>query len=321
MTYSEFTEKLIERLKSEFHFEPEAIKFYPTGYQSDDPQMFEWIIDTNKKFSGEESYYLLKDFLVVDHKAGSGITLKHRISLQDVYEQEEAEGFEASFASIREAVMSVNSPANDMETLSKRGTATYDDMKKHLIIRPLNYGLHMSELKEYIYNRTADIAFVLYHLIGDGETSISTSKIKRVELERWGMSDRRDEVMQEALANTARIFPACVYDNRVGKEVNILEAEISRDNMTFDGLIILSTFKVTNGALALFYPGVAEKMRKIMGGSFYAVFMNINDVLIFKRDDPMVWRYSSVAKSNNKEGGEMLSSRVFLCDDKGVNPV
>ncbi len=321
MTYSEFTEKLIERLKSEFHFEPEAIKFYPTGYQSDDPQIFEWIIDTNKKYSGEESYYLLKDFLVVDHKAGSGITMKHRISLQDFYAQEEAEGFEASFVNIREAVMSVNSPANDMGTLSKRGTATYDDMKKHLIIRPLNYGLHMSELKEYIYNRTADIAFVLYHLIGDGETSISTSKIKRVELERWGMYDRRDEVMQEALANTARIFPACVGDNRTGKETDFLSNEFSRESITNSGLILLSTFKVTNGALALFYPGVAEKMRKIMGGSFHAVFMNINDVLIFKRDDPMAWHYASVAKTNSMKGREMLSARVFLCDDKGVNPV
>ena len=321
MTYTEFTEELRERIISELHCEPDAIKFYPEGFTSEDPSVFDWIIDTNKKFSGKESPFLLKDFLVIEHEPKNLTSLMHRISLRDVYDKSEADGFDEAFAEIMNSVEGVRSSSFDTETLSKRGSADYEDMKSHLILRPLNYGMHMNELKEYVYNRTADIAFVLYHLIGDAKKSLATSKITREELERWGMSDRRDEVMSAALENTARLFPACVYDNRMGKETDFMSAEISRENMVSNGLIILSTFKVTNGAIALFYPNVAEKMRKIMGGSFLAVFMNINDALIFERNDSTAWRYASAAKnSRSDEYGEMLSARVFLCDEKGINP-
>ena len=319
LTYVEFTEKLKSRLQSELSYKPEDIKFYPEGFTSDDPEIFEWIIDTNKRYSGTESPFLMKDFLVMSRKNSQDMEFFHRISLKDTYAKSEAEGFEAAFDEIRQNHDSVYNSSIDTGLLSRRGTAGYDDMKDSLIIRPLNYGLHMNELKGYVYDRMGDIAFVLYHLIGDAEKSLATSKISREELERWGMSGRRDEVMRAALENTARLFPACVYDARTGKETDFLSADISRENMTNNGLILLSTFKVTNGAMALFYPGVAEKMRKIMGGNFLAVFMNINDALIFGHDDSMAWSYTSVAKKNNKYG-EMLSARVFLCDEKGVRP-
>ena len=85
------------------------------------------------------------------------------------------------------------------------------------------------------------------------------------------------------------------------------------------GQILLSSSATTNGALALLYPGVVEKMMKIMGGPFNAVFMNINDVMIFDLKNPMASNYAEQAKESGKLG-EMLSGKVYMCDENGVNP-
>lgn len=322
MTYKEFVEKLKSRLQSELSYPQEAIKFYPEGFTSDDPEIFDWIISTNKKFSGEESPYLLKDFLVIEHEAGDLKRLMHRISLPDVYRKSEEDGFEEAFSEIMNSVEGIRSPAFDTKTISKRGEASYDDMKSQLIIRPLNYGLHMHELKGNVYDRVGDIALVLYQLIGNAERSLMTSKISREELERWGMSGRQDEVMKAALENTERIFPACVSldDGGNGREIDVLTNEFTPKDITYDGLIVMSTLRHTNGALSLFYPSAGEKMRKVMGGSFLAVCMNTDDVLLFERNDSKAWNFTHAAKKGGNIG-EMLSARVFLCDEKGVRPV
>ena len=71
--------------------------------------------------------------------------------------------------------------------------------------------------------------------------------------------------------------------------------------------------------MALFYPGVIEKMMKIMGAPFQAVFMNINDVMIFAKDDPMAYHFAQTAKESSRMG-EKLSGKMFLCDGKQVIP-
>ena len=48
-----------------------------------------------------------------------------------------------------------------------------------------------------------------------------------------------------------------------------------------------------------------------------AVFMNVNDVLLFELDDPSIWRYAKVA-SKSSDMGEMLSGKCYLCDQNGI---
>ncbi len=326
LTYEEFIEAFKARAASELSYDPALMKFYPQGYTSDDPKIFEWIYDTNKKFSDDESSpWLMKDILVLTRKDKSGAELSQRIAIRDVYDDAQKEGFDSVFEEVRK---SQPSPAViDMERINKRSSAGYDDMKAQLIIRPLNYGLHMSELRGCVYERVGDFALVLYQLLGDAENSIASSKIMREELERWGMSDRKDEVMRDALANTARLYPACVFDNRGAetpddeKESDFLTGEFERKDITIDGkYIFLSTFRVTNGAVSLFYPGVIDKMMSITGGPFWAVFMNINDVLIFETGDKSAEDYARVARVGGGRA-EMLSVRVYRCDKNGVSPV
>ncbi|MBR1485686.1 MAG: hypothetical protein IJ597_00330, partial [Synergistaceae bacterium] len=290
-----------------------------------DPKMIQWIIETNQRFSAQASPYLLKDFMTLERnfKGNSEIKFIQRIDLKATYELAQEKGFDAAFNEIKESIEQVKTSGVSAETLMKRNTSDYEGIREQLIIRPLNYKRYMNELSEYVYRRTGDIAFVLYQLLSySKENGISSSRIRRDDLRKWNMQDKIDDVMKNALENTARIFPAVVYDYAKDKQVDFLNDEFTKEDITNKQLslnvILLSTEATTNGALALFYPGVCEKMLKIMGGSFAAVFMNINDVMIFEKNDQHINACLQAAK--NPTSGEFLSSRLFIGSDKGINP-
>ena len=325
MTYNEFIEALKQRSHDELHYKNEDIKFYPEGFTSNDPKMIQWIIETNQRFSAQDSPYLLKDFITLEKKFNESSTIKfvQRIDLKSTYELVQEKGFDAAFNEIKEAIEQVKSSGVSAEQLEKRATSTYEEFREHLIIRPLNYKRYMSELSEYVYRRTGDIAFVLYQLLAySKENGISSSRIRRDDLRKWNMQDKIEDIMKDALENTARLFPAAVYNYAKNEQVNFLNDEFTKEDITnkefLPDVILLSTEATTNGALALFYPGVCEKMLKIMGGSFAAVFMNINDVMIFDRNDPHINACLQAAK--NSSLGEFLSNRLFIGSDKGINP-
>ena len=326
MTYNEFIDSLRQRAHDELHYENDDIKFYPEGFTSDDPKMIQWIIETNQRFSGQSSPYLLKDFMTFEKNFNNNSKIKfvQRIDLKSTYELVQEKGFDAAFEEIKESIQQVNSSGVSPETLLKRETSNYEDIREQLIIRPLNYKRYMNELSEYVYRRTGDIAFVLYQLLSySKENGINSSRIRRSEVLRWNMQDKIDEVIKNALENTAKIFPACVYNYKENKQVDFLNDEFTREDITnkdfLPDSILLSTDITTNGALALFYPGVCEKMLKIMGGNFAAVFMNINDVIIVKQNNRHINAMLDTAKQSGKLG-EMLSTRLFIGSDKGINP-
>ena len=156
------------------------------------------------------------------------------------------------------------------EALNIRVSGDYAKIKDHLILRPLNYELHEFELFDCVYKKINDFVLVLYQLIGvkeepqaDGKmTHFTSSKIKRSELKKWGISE--EVVLDEALKNTARLFPPCVFNKKTGKEVNFLtEKGLTKKDITAPFFpiecILLSTFTTTNGAVALFYPELSRK--------------------------------------------------------------
>ena len=87
-----------------------------------------------------------------------------------------------------------------------------------------------------------------------------------------------------------------------------------------NGCILLSSSRAINGALAIFYPGVREKLHKLLGESFFVVFMNINDVMIVPRSDSSRARAFLANAKRDSKMGEMLSQTLFLSDKRGLNP-
>ena len=322
ITFEEFVEEVKRVAHEELGYQLELMQFYPEGYTSDDPGMMEWIQDSNMKFVGEKGMKLLTDFLTLGVPGGRSHVGIHRIAVRKMYEKALKNGFEAAFNDIRNVQKSIDSAKIDLERIERRASADYEQIRGQLIIRPLNYRLHIHDLNDCVYKKVSDFTLVLYQLLGDSNNSLVTSKIKRSELKHWGMEGQEEQVIADALENTARLYPACVYDKRTQREENFMEKEFSRENITFELFskqILLSSVRTTNGAAAFFYPGVQEKMAKIMGGPFQAIFMNVNDVMIFDKKDPLAYAYLTTVNSHDNKW-EMLSEKLYLCDGKNMTP-
>lgn len=210
-----------------------------------------------------------------------------------------------------------------LDTLKKavKDRQDYGAVKEGLIIRPLNYQRNREKLSECVYRQTGDVALALYQLLGERNHTIHTSRIEKKDLHRWDMDGQEEEILDVALRNTARIYPPCVYSRIYGDAVNFLTHHLEKDDIMFlNQVILLSTFETTNGAAALFYPGVREKMLEIIGGPFYAVFMNINDVAVLERDNPMLQYWLRTAGKSSVLG-DYLSDKCYLCDREGITPV
>ncbi len=321
MTYQEFIEYLKKRAHEELGYDLDEIEFYPKGYTSEDDKKVEWIRESNRLYVGKESNILLTDFLVLCESKTSEITNLQRIAVKLLYEDAKRDGVEVAFQKIKDAKTNLDAANPNYEALGKRSNGDYETIRSQLFVRPLNYTLHIRDLHGCVYERFSDFALVLYQLLGDAEHTLTSSKIRREELKNWGMEDKLDSIMYDALENTARLFPACVYDYSKQKEVDFLTEEFSREDITFMGNhLMLSTFKSTNGAVSLFYPGVVQKMMRIMDGAFIAVFMNINDVMIFDLDNPIAKEFAKNA-GKSSQLGEMLSNKCYQCDENGIKIV
>lgn len=324
MTYQEFIDLIKNKAHDELSYDFDMMDFFPEGYTSNDPQIIEWIIDSNSRYvEGETAPWLQTDLLVLKKPQGDNVITAQRIAIRELYKDAEENGFDFAFDKIRQVNTDVISSEMYSNAINARAANDYTKIREQLIIRPLNYSLHMSELGGCVYQKFSDFVLVLYQLIGRAKGTLTSSKIKRLEVKNWNMSE--ETVMKCAMENSMRLFPPCVYDNRKQQEVNFLTEEFSREDITFKSpfggkdTILLSTIGTTNGAVALFYPGVVDKMMQIMNGSFLAVFMNINDVMILDRKDVDTGRqFAHTAKATSKLG-EMLSGKLYLCDENGIS--
>lgn len=160
----------------------------------------------------------------------------------------------------------------------------YEKIKDDLFVRLLNIEKNQMELQECIYRTIGDIALVLYARMGELNGSNASVKIKRHMLEKWNQDPQ--QVFEEALLNTYFISPPRIYcweklifdpDYTGENFMNLLcDYKIKKDVL---GNCLSTTIR-TNGAVAIFLPGVAERIGQLMGCGFYMVFTSIHEVMI-----------------------------------------
>ena len=243
------------------------------------------------------------------------------IAMERLYADAQDAGFEQAFSGIRKNLQGCRDAKVDTIILKCRNASAFGKIRKGLIIKPLNYALHFHDLADCVYRRVGEVTLVLCLLLGDTADVLTTSRITKEEIKAWGMEGKEQEILQEALENTAKLFPACVYDWRIKAEVDFLSSDVKKDDMRAPtGQILLSTKRVVNGAAALFYPGVVEKMMQVMGGEFVAVFLNVNDAMIFEPEDPESISFAYTAK-HSLDHVEMLSTKRYLCNEDGIHTI
>ena len=199
----------------------------------------------------------------------------------------------------------------------------YETVKDSLFIRLLNYDDNSEELNNAVYKRIGDIAQVLYMKISENDGNIMSTKIFKSVVEKWkedGLDLSEDNILEEALKNTERMSPPRIYkwDQMLsnpeyeGEEFMSPDTEeaISQD---FIGNC-LTTAKKINGAVAIFYPGVAERFANVLDSDLYLVFTSVHEVMIHKADGVDVVDLSIILQDTLEEATpkeDFLTRKVY----------
>ena len=186
----------------------------------------------------------------------------------------------------------------------------YETAQDSLFIRLLNYDDNSEELKDAIYKRIGDIAQVLYMKVSEHNGNVMSTKILKSVLEKWQANSdllSEDYIFEEALKNTERMSPPRIYrweqmifdPEYEGEEFMSpgTESAISKD---FIGNC-LSIPEKTNGAVAIFYPGVAERFADVLDSDLYLVFTSIHEVMVHRTNGVNAGDLSTILQDTLKE--------------------
>lgn len=291
--------------------------FWYDGYTSDNEEELQTIRDTNIKYHKMESDILKGDYLIIKLPKKSSYQIM-RYSLSYLYDEFCQDGWERVYHIIDENIRMANYV--DIEDITEN-IDNYNVIKDRLIIRPINYTDNRYELKNAVYKKIGDIALVLYLVLYSEKSDFGTMKIDQKFLEKW--QKNADEVWNAALINTNIFAPPRLFLNPMDTEdapynkgaFMAYEPDVKKlGAMTVP---ILTTVKQLNGAIALFYPGVQEKIAELYGGSYYVAFTSIHDVRLHKKDSipprNILQNIKSMNKAINKPN-DILSRKVFFYD-------
>lgn len=165
-----------------------------------------------------------------------------------------------------------------------RKLARYETARPELFIRLLNFEHNEADLQNAVYRRFGEIALVLYLKVLEKDGCLTSLKIRQEYLESWGEDE--DSVFEEALKNTLAIAPPRIYfwhkllgDNEYEGEEVLIEG--GPCCLRADALgNCLSTSRRTNGAVAIFLPGVAKHLADALGGDLYLAFTSVHEVMV-----------------------------------------
>lgn len=197
----------------------------------------------------------------------------------------------------------------------------YEKLKDSLCIRLLNKRKNSWDMKDAVYKTIGDIAIVLYLTIGEANGILTTMKIRKTMMKDWGVKE--EEVFETAMLNSYRQAPPRIYPWIKWLENTRYYGEAFMDldspyllNKGAAGNC-LSTTNKTNGAVAVFYPGVADRIAGLLNDSFFMVFTSVHEVMIHSEESSDVDMLRRVLRDTVKTSTpaeDFLSYNIFYYD-------
>ena len=162
----------------------------------------------------------------------------------------------------------------------------YDTAKNRLFVRLINYDRNADILRDVVHKTLGDIVFTVYAIVDENEFGIVSTKVLKSMVKKWDKNE--DDIFNEAIKNTYYLTPPRIYkwegvlcDESYAGESFMNDEDICDLDKSFSGNI-LSTTRKTNGAVAVFLPGVAERIAELLDSDFYMVFTSIHEVMIHR---------------------------------------
>lgn len=287
------------------------IRIWEDGFVPETEEDREFVQRTNAKYAKADR----ADRLIGDFATFTGSTLTDRMGLEFLAAL--ADGTEAGWEKVFNAVKGC---IRQMESIPGperlKDAADYEKVKDMLYIRLLNFTDNRLELRGSVYERLGDIAKVLYFKFSDDGTNLVSAKVPADVVHAWGIPEK--EVWETAMLNTFSSAMPRIY--REPEECidppYQLGAFLDRDfSLPAYKSSTLTTVRQTNGATALFYPGVMERIADLYNADFLVSFTSIDEAHLHKvgsispRD--ALWCLKGVNKEFNEKHGGLLSRKVY----------
>lgn len=317
MNYNEFCKELRNVVLSNgaWGISEDNYRFLKKGYIAANDTEKIIIEDANAKYFNRSSAELLDDFVMIythDNEMTAGIC---KFLAKDLYDEFCENGWENVIDNINCSIMYGKSVNTESIINSIHD---YDAIKDRLIIRPINYTDNKYALKDAIYKLHGDIALVLHMIYADSEPfGLQTIRIYKNMTGDWGKD--LDEVWEDALINTSKKYPVRVYTKMFAitdpKNAKDIFAEEFNEKVSKSNVPLVTTTREINGAAAMFYSGVKEKLAEMIGGSYYVAFTSLHEARIHSVDNFTARRVLFLLKGNNQDfPNDLLSRRVFKYD-------
>lgn len=208
-------------------------------------------------------------------------------NVRTLYEKYKREGWQGVLPEINEELRYI--PQTGVKKAVEYDT--YEKCCEQLILRPVNFLKNREALVESIYWRFDDMALVLYAEMGNVGREHITMKIVRTMTENWKVSQQM--LLTNALLNTYAKMPPRLFladdirffygwrDGVFMPEEYGARVRITRENEE-EGMkgYRLTTTGIQNGAVAIFYPGVMERISVLLGSDYYVGFTSIHEAVI-----------------------------------------
>lgn len=189
-----------------------------------------------------------------------------------------------------------------------------------VMVRPLNFTRSRLELEDGVYKRVGDISLVLYAPLFENDEDEVMMQISRNTVRKWKVAEKI--LLEEALHTTCAVRPPRLY-----RGTDILEFVRPEEGIFMPGenggkLCIqddekegvrgyrLTTVGHVNGAVALFYPGVLERLAELFGEDYYIGFISVHEVVVH----PVRYKVLQEMKAAILRANVLCDSREMLTD-------
>ena len=320
MTYEEFKSELFRIIMQQEEVKGKKVMLLEKGFTTRDQQMLDMIRYINRINFGKEDDIVRADYIHVMWGEGNIRSMMHW-SIREYFSKFRKEGWEGI---LPELLIKIQNAGHSMDWLHMEHGG-YELCKDRLIIRPINYENNKYELENCIYKRYGEVALTLYGVVSDEEDDYVTMKITKNLIEEWNLPEAK--IFQNALQNTNVMMPPRMYycsDLKRKHDWNEgIFMEEAQDTAVFhvdldnelEGTLgyRLSTTKNINGAVALFYPGVQERLAEMMGGDYLVGFTSIHEAIIHpaKCQNPQNMKESIRDINDVFPKEEMLTNAVY----------
>lgn len=264
----------------------ENYKFYAKGFQGEkDSKEQEFVVATNLRYYGEASEVLQGDFIALNLHTAGETECMCRFSMEYLFAEYEEGDWEKVEYILQENI-SLAAKTNLDHMIAN--LTEYEVMKERLMIRPINYSDNSYELQNHVYKLCGDIALVLYATLYNDQRGLGAIKMPKRVIESWNVNV--DTLFEEALTNTyiqaqPRLYTA-LWDTLYPTMEKGIFMSVNGDVQAIEKfqVPIVTTTRKINGAIAMFYPGVKEKIAELIGSSYYVAFTSIHEARVHHCD-------------------------------------